>query len=152
MHRTPTLAGICLCLAGCAAQITRPGTDEAELVNAGRTRAQLIERLGAPLQTRDLPTPRLAINLVENDRGIALLAPKKLAASQATFHFKGRLDMKSRAVQASFDSLMTLGLAEVFLIPKALWERFTDENVLLTVWFDAEGWSVAYKRVPASNP
>ncbi len=40
---------------------------------------------------------------------------------------------------------MTLGLAEIYLIPKALWERITTEDLQLTVWFNTAGQAVAYK-------
>jgi hypothetical protein len=40
---------------------------------------------------------------------------------------------------------MTLGMAELFLIPKALWERTVDEELELTVWFAADGRALAYK-------
>jgi hypothetical protein len=53
--------------------------------------------------------------------------------------------------QAGFDSFMTLGLAEIYLIPKALWERTTDENLQLTVWFDANGRALAYKWAAPSR-
>lgn len=68
-----------------------------------------------------------------------------MAVSVSVFKFSGRLGKDSRAVQASFDSFMTLGLAEIYLIPKALWEHVSDEDLQLTVWFDAESRAVAYK-------
>jgi hypothetical protein len=43
---------------------------------------------------------------------------------------------------------MTLGLAELYLIPKALWERFTDEELELTVWFNANSEALAYRWAP----
>jgi hypothetical protein len=43
---------------------------------------------------------------------------------------------------------MTLGLAEIYLIPKALWERYTDEDLQWTVWFDAAGQALAFKWEP----
>jgi hypothetical protein len=64
------------------------------------------------------------------------------------FNFKGRLESKARAGQAGFDSFMTLGLAELYLIPKALWERFTDEELELTVWFNANNEALAYRWAP----
>jgi len=69
-----------------------------------------------------------------------------VAVSESVFGFRGRLGTKeSRATQASFDSFMTLGLAEIFLIPKALWEQVTDEDLQLTVWFNSQGRALAYK-------
>lgn len=67
---------------------------------------------------------------------------------KSAFAFKGRLDSKARAGQAGFDSFMTLGLAEIYLIPKALWERSTDEDLQLTVWFDAAGQALAFQWEP----
>ena len=61
------------------------------------------------------------------------------------FAFKGRLDSKARAGQAGFDSFMTLGLAELYLIPKALWERTVEDDLQLTVWFSADGQALAYR-------
>lgn len=75
----------------------------------------------------------------------SLPASLAIAVSESVFKFNGGLDKNSRAAQAGFDSFMTLGIAELYLIPKALWERVSDENVRLTVWFDAEGRALAYK-------
>ncbi len=137
------------CLAGCAAMISRTGTDESELIHAGVTKAQLSERLGPPLRSADVSPPMRAAELGESDHQVIYLNRFDPAVSAAVFKFTGRLGKDSRAVQASFDSFMTLGLAEIYLIPKALWERVTDEHLQLTVWFDTEGRAVAYKWAEA---
>ena len=36
-------------------------------------------------------------------------------------------------------------LAEIYLIPKALWENVSDEDLQLIVWFDGQGRALAYK-------
>jgi hypothetical protein len=133
------------CLVGCAAMIARSGTDESELIYAGVTAAQLSQRLGQPIRTAEISPARRADALWESDHQVSLLTPSGMAVSESVFKFSGRLGKNSRAVQASFDSFMTLGLAEVYLIPKALWERFSDEELHLTVWFDSEGRALAYK-------
>jgi hypothetical protein len=133
------------CLVGCAALIARSGTDESEFIYAGVTEAQLSQRLGPPIRTGQISPAQRAYSLWERDHQISLLTPSGMAASESVFKFSGRLGKNSRAVQASFDSFMTLGLAEVYLIPKALWERFSDEELQLTVWFDSEGHALAYK-------
>ena len=134
------------CLGGCAAQIQRSGTDPTELVQTGTTQAQLVQRLGPPIRSGNLVPPRPALALWEGDRQVSLLAQQDTAVSESVFGFRGRLGTKaSRATQASFDSFMTLGLAEIFLIPKALWEQVSDEDLQLTVWFDSQGRALAYK-------
>jgi hypothetical protein len=138
-------------LAGCAAAISRQGTDEDEIIRAGTTLEELVRRLGPPLRAGELSPPREALALWEGDHKVAILERSGLAVSTSVFHFKGRLGKNTRATQASFDSFMTLGLAEVYLIPKALWERATDERLELTVWFDREGRAVAYKWAEAAQ-
>jgi hypothetical protein len=132
-------------LAGCAALISRQGTDEAELLHAGVTAAQLSERLEPPIQVVTMSPPRSALELWESDHQVSILTPSQVAVSESVFKFSGRLGKHSRAVQASFDSFMTLGLAEIYLIPKALLERVSDETLQLTVWFDQDGGALAYK-------
>ena len=132
-------------LFGCAAMITKPGTDEAALIHAGTTQAELIQSLGPPTRTGEISPPRRALDLWENDHQVSLLVSRDTAVSESVFRFRGRLGKDSRAVQASFDSFMTLGLAEIYLIPKALLERTYDEDLQLTVWFDGGGRALAYK-------
>ena len=60
------------------------------------------------------------------------------------FAFKGRLESKARAGQAGFDGFMASGLAEIYPMPKALWERLVDEDLQVTVWFNADDQAVAY--------
>lgn len=134
------------CLVACAAQIQRSGTDSAELIHTGTTEAQLVQRLGPPIRSGNLVPPRPALALWEGDHQVSLLVRQDTAVSESVFGFRGRLGTKaSRATQASFDSFMTLGLAEIFLIPKALWELVSDEDLQLTVWFDGQGRALAYK-------
>ena len=134
------------CLVGCAAMLTGPGIDQSELLHTGTTEADLIQRLGPPIRTEAISPYRKAVDLWESDRKVSLLAPQAIAVTESAFKFKGRLgSRKDRASQAGFDSFVTLGLAEVFLIPKALWERATDEELQLTVWFDSGGRALAFK-------
>jgi hypothetical protein len=150
--RLRLLAAVALpCLVGCAAMITKSGPDEADLIQAGTTEAQLTQRLGLPIRSVSLTPPRQALALWESDHQVSLLLPHEIALSESVFSFKGRLDKKGRVAQAGFDSFMTLGLAEIYLIPKALWERVTDEDLQLTVWFDAEGRALAYKWAALSK-
>ena len=139
------------CLVGCAALISRSGTDEDELIYPGVTEAQLSQRLGPPIRVGETTPPRSALDLWESDHQVSLLARSRIAVSESIFKFSGRLGKNSRAVQASFDSFMTLGLAEIYLIPKALWEHISDEDLQLTVWFDSEGHALAYKWAPLST-
>ena len=132
-------------LVGCAALITKPGTDEATLIHAGTTQAELIQSLGPPSRTGAISPSRRALDLWESDHQVSLLVPRDMAVTESVFKFRGRLGRDSRAVQASFDSFMTLGLAEIYLIPKALLERAYDDDLQLTVWFDSGGRALAYK-------
>lgn len=133
------------CLIGCAAMITKSEPDEPTLIQAGTTEAQLTQRLGSPIRSMTVTPPRQALALWESDHEVSLLRPHEIVLAESTFSFKGRLDKNRRVAQAGFDSFMTLGVAEIYLIPKALWERVTDEKLQLTVWFDAEGRALAYK-------
>ncbi len=137
-----------LCCAGCAAMITKSEPEVPQFIQVGTTHTQLAQRLGPAIRTGRIEPPRQALALSEIDRQMLLLLPRETALSKAVFDFKGRLDGKARAAQAGFDSFMTLGLAEVYLIPKALWERLTDEELELTVWFDINDRAVAYKWDP----
>jgi hypothetical protein len=139
-------------LVGCAALITRSGTDEADIIYAGVTQAQLSQRLGPPLRAGEISPAHPALAFWESDHQVSLLAPAELVVSESVFRFSGRLGKNSRAVQASFDSFMTLGLAEIYLIPKALWERLVDEDLQLTVWFDGAGRALAYKWAALQQP
>ena len=133
------------CLAGCAAMITKSEPDEPAVIQAGTTEAQLSQRLGAPIRSANLSPPARARTLWEGDHEVSLLLPDEVAHAESVFLFKGRLDKNRRVAQASFDSFMTLGLAELYLIPKALWERSVDQELQLAVWFDTEGRAVAFK-------
>lgn len=157
------LVPLALSVAGCAAAITGSGTAESEIIRAGSTEAQLIQRLGPPLRTAALSPARLAWDLREADPQVSLLIyptygfdanrgsypipPVDIAVSESTFRFSGRVGKDTRAVQPSFDSFMTLGLAEIYLIPKALAERALEGDSQLTVWFDGRGRALAYKWV-----
>ncbi len=136
---------VAFCLTGCAAMITNSEPDEAALLQVGTTAAELAKRLGTPLSSVDV-VPRIqAVELWERDREVSLLLPRESATTMADYAFKGRLDKQRRVGQAGFDSFMTLGLAEIVLIPKALWERVSQQELQLSVWFDANGRAVAYK-------
>jgi hypothetical protein len=137
-----------LCLAGCAAMITKSEPDEPELIQAGTTEAELAQRLGSPIRSAVLSPSRQALSLWQSDHEVSVLLPQETAVSESVFLFKGRLDKKRRVAQAGFDSFMTLGIAELYLIPKALWERATDEELQLTVWFGGEGRALAFKWSP----
>jgi hypothetical protein len=135
-------------LSGCAAQIIKSGVDESKVIYAGVTEIQLTERLGQPI-SKVLVTPNCpAIQMWERDHQVSLFEPNTVTASEAVFRFKGRLDKDARAGQAGFDSFMTLGLAELYLIPKAIWERSWGEDLQLKVWFSVDGRALAYKWSP----
>ena len=125
--------------------ITESEPDESEIIQAGTTDTQLAQRLGSPLRSTNLTPPRLAVALWEGDHQVSLLLPRQIAVSESVFGFKGRLDKKRRVAQSGFDSFMTLGVAEIYLIPRALWQRAIDEQLELTVWFDVDGHALAYK-------
>jgi hypothetical protein len=134
------------CLAGCAAAITNSGPDEIDPLQGGATEAQLSHDLGAPVRSVALAAPRQAIALWEADHAVSLLLPQQVAVSQSLYKFKGHRDGKQgRVAQAGFDSFMTLGLAEVFLVPKAMLERGASEDLFLAAWFAADGRVVAYQ-------
>jgi hypothetical protein len=143
---------VLLCLVGCAAMITKSEQDEPDLIRSGTTEAELSKKLGPPTRTASLTTQRQARDFWDRDHDVALILPQEIVSSESDFVFKGRLDKKRRVAQAGFDSFMTLGLAELFLIPKALWERMTDEELLLTVWFNANGRALAYKWSAIPKP
>ncbi len=149
-HLSKMFGSIALqCLVGCAALITGPGTDVDELIHVGTTEDRLVGRLGPPIRKGEVAVPVQAIQLWEKDHAVSLLSPRDTAVSESIFKFAGRLGSKeARAGQAGFDSFMTLGLAEIFLIPKALWERTVDEDIELTVWFNSGGQALAYKWSP----
>jgi hypothetical protein len=148
-------------LAGCAALIMGSGPEEREIIHAGSTEAQLIERLGPPIRVQKMAPAQRAWDLREQDNQVSLLVhpsygfdvdkgstaipPPDMAVSAAIFRYSGKIGKDPRAGQAGFDSMMTLGLAEIYLIPKALWQRATDEPLQLTVWFDDAGHALAYK-------
>lgn len=136
------------CFAGCAAMIHNSAPDVPTMIRAGSTLADLRARFGEPVRSTRLEPPTPAQRIQGNDRTVSLLAPNELASSSSVFNFKGRLESKARAGQAGFDSFMTLGLAELYLIPRALWERFTDEELELTVWFNANSEALAYRWAP----
>ena len=133
------------CCAGCAAFIIDSAPNEPTSIHAGSTESEIKKRLGSPIKSAALEPPAMAQTLRGNDRPISVLDPTGIAVSTAVFVSKGRLDAKARAGQAGFDSFMTLGLAEIYLIPKALWERSIDDDLQLTVWFDAAGQAIAYQ-------
>jgi len=134
-----------VCFSGCAAFIFQSTPDEPKEISYGTTEAEISKRFGQPIQSNRLDPSILAQNIVKNDPPVVILNFNELVISTAVFQFKGRLDSKARASQAGFDSFMTLGLAELFLIPKALWERNIDEDLELTVWFSASGQALAYQ-------
>jgi hypothetical protein len=158
------LAFACVAVGGCAALIIGSGTAEEEIIKVGTTEAQMTRRLGAPIR-RDAVSPakpawdlrasdpqvRLLISPeygFDNVKGSYPMPPPDLAVSESVFRFGGRVGKDNRAVQPSFDSFMTLGLAEIVLVPKALLERARENGYLLTVWFDSQGRSLAYKWEP----
>ncbi len=132
-------------LSGCASQIIKAGVDEPRVVYPGVTEAQLTERLGQPISKALLTPNRSALELWERDHEVSLLERTAVTASESVFRVRGRLDKDARAGQAGFDSFMTLGLAELYLIPKAIWERAFGQDLKLTVWFGGDGRAVAYK-------
>jgi hypothetical protein len=137
---------ISICCAGCAAIILKSVPDEPKVIQFGATKEEITKRFGQPFQSARLEPPTQLENLQVNYTStITVLDSNGLAFSNAVFAFKGRLDSKARAGQAGFDSFMTMGLAEFYLIPKALWERTFDEDLQLTVWFNAAGLAVAYQ-------
>ena len=140
----PSIA-VLLILAGCAAAITKSENEHPSVIQGGSTREDLIQRFGSPTKSVAIATPMRSIALWEVDHSISVLLPNEIATNEARFLFRGRLDKQARAGQAGFDSFMTLGLAELFLIPKALWERTTNEELNLTVWFGSDGRALAYK-------
>jgi hypothetical protein len=160
-RRRIVLMSALLSLTACAALITGSGTAEDQIIRAGMTEIELIQRLGPPLSTKVISPARRAWDLRENDAQISLLVyptdgfdttkgsypipPPDSAVSEAAFRFRGRVGRDNRAAQPSFDSFMTLGLAEVYLIPKAVWERASEDDAQLTVWFDSHGRALAYK-------
>jgi hypothetical protein len=156
-----TLTSALMSVAGCAALITGSGTAEDQIIHAGMTKFELVQSLGPPLSTKALAPARRAWDLREIDPQISLLIhpgdgfdakqgnlvipPADMAVSESSFRFRGRVGKDNRAAQPGFDSFMTLGLAEIYLIPKALWERAREDDALLTVWFDSSGRALAYK-------
>jgi hypothetical protein len=134
-----------LLLGGCAAIITKSEPDQPEVIREGSTRVELIQRLGQPIESAKLAEPRKAVTLWESDHSVSLLRPNDTALEVSSFVFKGRRDRQARVAQAGFDSFMTLGLAELFLVPKALWERAVDEQLKLTVWFGSDGHALAFQ-------
>jgi hypothetical protein len=136
---------ISVCLSGCAAMIMQSTPDEPKEISFGATEAEISKRFGPPIKSNRMEPSTLAQNLGKSDPSIVIMNFNGLVVSTAVFQFKGRLDSKARAGQAGFDSFMTLGLSELFLIPKALWERTIDEDLELTVWFSASGQALAYQ-------
>ncbi len=137
-----------LFLNSCAAQIIKSGVDESKIIYSGVTETQLRERLGQPTSKALVIPNRPVIEIWERDHEVTLFEPNTVTASEAVFRFKGRLDKDGRAGQAGFDSFMTLGLAELYLIPKALLERASGEDLQLKVWFSGDGRALAYKWSP----
>lgn len=139
-----SMFAISVCCAGCAATILQSAPDQSQVIRTGSTEAEITQRFGKPVQSSRLASPTPAQSLNGHGQSVTILSLAGLADSQAIFEWKGRLDSKARAGQAGFDSFMTLGLAELYWIPKALWERTFDEVLQLTVWFSASGEVVAY--------
>ena len=131
--------------------ITKSEPDQPEIIQVGMTEEQLVQRLGQPIRSAGLTPPRQALTLRESDHQVSLLLPNVVASSEEVFRFRGRLDKQRRVAQSGFDSFMTLGIAEIYLIPKALWERAIDEELQLTVWFDASGRALAFKWAASSE-
>jgi hypothetical protein len=136
---------ILICFAGCSAMIRKSVPDEPSEIASSATQEEITKRFGSPIASTRLEFPIQGQRLKVPEPRINLLNSQELAASKTVFAFKGRLDSKARAGQAGFDSFMTLGLAELYLIPKAIWERSTDEDLQLTVWFSSNGQAVAYQ-------
>ena len=158
-----------LSLAGCAALITGSGTAEDQIIHAGSTELELVRRLGPALRKEVVAPAQRAWDLRENDPQISLLVystdgfdankgsvpipPPDIVVSEAVFRSNGRVGKDTRAAQPGFDSFMTLGLAEIYLVLKALWERAREDDLQLTVWFDSRGRALAYKwAVPSVVP
>lgn len=146
------LLSLAACLSGCAAMITNSEPDISDVIQAGTTDTELRQRLGPPIRSVPMTPPRSAHELWVRDHDVAVLLPQEIVTTESVFEFKGRLNKQGRVAQAGFDSFMWLGLAEVLLIPKALWERMTDEELRLTVWFAADGRAVAYLWSPLPRP
>jgi hypothetical protein len=162
------LAFACVTLSACAALITGSGTPEDQIIRTGMTETQLSQRLGPPIRNETVSPARAVWDLRESDPQVRLLVypeygfdpakgsypirPPDLAVSESVFRFSGRVGKDTRAVQPSFDSFMTLGLAEIFLVPKALLERARQDDSLLTVWFDSQGRALAYKWMLLQEP
>jgi hypothetical protein len=169
-HRLVYLSAVAaLIFGGCAALSTGSGTVEDRIFHAGTTELELIRRLGPPMSEKTISPARRAWDLRADNAQISLLVypsagfdankgsypipPPDSVVSEAAFRFWGRVGKNNRAAQPSFDSFMTLGLAKVYLIPKALWERASEDDAQLTVWFDSSGCSLAYKwAVLSKNP
>ncbi len=146
MFRTIFLCVLSLQLiSGCAAQIIKSGVDEKTIVFDGVTESQLLARLGKPIRSSPVMPNLKAVEVWERDRAVSLFDGTQMVVSESVFKFKGRLDKDGRASQAGFDSFMTLGLAELYLIPKAIWERASGDDLQVSVWFNADGRALAYK-------
>lgn len=118
--------------------------DQPQWIQTRSTEADITQRFGQPIQRLRLAASTPAQSLQSQYPSLTVLSPEGLADTQAVYEWKGRLDSKARAGQAGFDSFMTLGLAELYWLPKALLERTFDEILQLTVWFNASGEVVAY--------
>jgi hypothetical protein len=160
-RRRLVLVSALLSLSGCAALITGSGTAEDQIIRAGTTELELIHRLGPPLSKIAISPARKAWDLRQDDAQVSMLVypasgfdanngsypipPPDTVVSESAFRFRGRVGKDNRAAQPGFDSFMTLGLAEIYLIPKALWERAREDDAQLTVWFDSSGRALAFK-------
>lgn len=123
----------------------RHGAHRSVRARAGR-RLVLLAALALPLLADR--------ELGDEDGWVAVLHPQAIAVAERVFAVKGRLDKDRRAGEAGFDSFMTLGLAEIVLIPRALLERVIGGDLQLTVWIDDIGPVLAYKYTapPSGSP
>jgi hypothetical protein len=159
-HRWVLVSAL-LSLSGCAAMITGSGTAQVQVIRAGTTELELMQRLGIPLSQRTISPARRAWDLREDDARVSLLVypadgfdvkrgsypipPLDTVVSESALRIRGRLGEDNRAAQPGFDSFTTMGLAEIYLIPKALWERACADDAQLAVWFDSSGRALAFK-------
>lgn len=84
---------------GCAATIVAAGTTEEDIIHRGTTKAELTEKLGAPLRVE------------------ALDDPGNEATDKGYYRFLGILKKQGDIGNALAGSLMSFGIAELWMPP-----------------------------------
>ena len=120
---------------GCSTVLVAAGTKEEDVLQRGTTKAEVAEKFGPPIKVELLDDPRSE------------------ASERLCYRYVGLIKKQGNVGDTIGGNLMTLGLAELEMFPKALKESSRER--VLVVWFDRSGRATTHwvaDKLPPSLP